>query len=54
MFEDVGQGAPRQAYWLPGMYDRQSAEKPLHDAMADQAIFDERPTRQTSVAQGLF
>ena len=47
---------PRVCHWfryLSGTNARQSAEKPLLKAKADRAIFDERPTRQTSVARGL-
>ena len=34
--------------------DRQHTEKHLLEAAAGPAIFDERPTRRTSMAQSLF
>ena len=47
-------GRPPEARRIDHPADKQSAEKPLYEAGADHVIFDERPTRRKSVAQGLF
>ena len=41
-------------YWPSGTDAWQDAKKPLRKVVANHAIFDERPTRRTREAQGLF
>ena len=55
------EGGPAEAggfstleHWSPGTNARQPAENPLHEPVARWAIFDERRTRRTSVAQVFF